>query len=190
MSKNHLVKQARHQQAKNNFKTSIAGTVGQLDLKWRCLQAWCLSELQTAEEMVQKGKGQKVFNEELEKEIKKVLIEVADEIKTNGNTKHILKILSQRNPRISFYYNEISKVVDRYFKINEEWIASFFVLNVLSEYKIRGHKGFESFDLLGLLAEFEKSVEKDLKLKHFKCAVDLIESMDRVKFSFKKGKTK
>jgi hypothetical protein len=173
MSKNYLAK---------------TGTVGQLNLKWRCLQAWCLAELQNAEDESKKGKGQKVFNEELEKEIKEVILQVAEEIKKQGNTKHILQIFDKRNPRIGFYYNEIHKVVNKHFKINEQWITSFFVLNVLSEYKLRGHKGFENIEFFEVIADFEKTVESELKLKHFKCAVDVIETMDKLKFSFKKGK--
>jgi hypothetical protein len=173
MSKNHLAK---------------TGTIGHLDLKWRCLQAWCLTELQTAEEEAAKGKGEKVFSLEIEAKIKEVLERIASEIKANGNTKHILKILDQRNPRIGFYYNEIHKVVNKHFKINEEWITSFFVLNVLSEYKLRGHKGFENIEFFEVIADFEKTVESELELKHFKCAVDVIETMDKLKFSFKKGK--
>lgn len=66
------------------------------------------------------------------------------------------------------------------------WIPSFLALNILCEYKIRGHKGFEDIDFFDVLSEYEVTLTSDIKIKHFKCAVDVIETISNAKYKFKK----
>lgn len=158
----------------NKRDLAFLGMLNPVNMKFRCLQAWCLAELNDAE----KRKGETVI-EDGEGVIDQ-LKNIVSRIKNKGNTHEILSHLALKDKRIKKYYNSIAKNVNRYFSLNDHWIPSMIVLSVLQEYTLRGHKDFNDIDFTKLLSQFDV-IDKETKKKHYECAFDIVETISKMK---------
>ena len=158
-------------------------------IKFQCLQAYCLTQLEYAEKSTKDGKGRKCINTDHVSidEIADACEAIAKEIKSNGNTHNSLSILGARLSYVKPYYDCIGQTVKKHFEKGDPWIPALLVLSVLQEYTLRGHKGFEAFNFTDLLSGFE-GVEENNTAQHYKCAFDVVERLANIKISKKKSK--
>lgn len=157
---------------------AFLGMLNPVNMKFRCLQAWCLSELEEAEY----SKGQTVVEDGTR--LRGSLNEIINKIKRDGNTHAILSHLALKDKRIGKYYNIIGKIVSKHFKLNDEWIPAMIVLSVLQEYTLRGHKCFEDVNFTDLLDMFNH-LDKETKKKHYDCAFEIVETVSKMKVGLK-----
>lgn len=162
----------------NKKDLAFLGMLNPVNMKFRCLQAWCLTEFEDAE----KRKGETVI-EDGESVIDQ-LKDIVSRIKSKGNTHEILSHLALKDRRIKKYYNSISKNVSKYFSLNDAWIPGMIVLSVLQEYTLRGHKDFIDIDFTKLLSQFDR-LDKETKKKHYECAFDIVETISKMKVGIK-----
>lgn len=147
-------------------------------IKFHCLQAYILVQLDLLEEAKKQGRGKDCINKDnIEKEIVIEACEkVAKRIKANGNTYETLDLMQTRLSYVQTYYDCIGKTIKKHFEVGDAWIPSLLALSMLQEYTLRGHKGFEDLDFNNLLSGFE-GVEDNNVSKHFKCAFDVVETL-------------
>lgn len=151
-------------------------------LKFECLKAWCLVQLEEAERMTKEGKGIECINTNItdKSEVALACFDIVQRIKSSGATTHNLGIISRRVPSVKLYYATIKDTVKKHFKINETWIPALLCLSILQEYTIRGYRDFQDIEFNKYLSAFES--KENQSSKHYKCAYEIIENLTKVKY--------
>lgn len=155
-------------------------------LKYRCVQAYFHFQLQEAQKDTEMGKGKVcVRDEDL---IKNAVIKIKNRFEDNNNTYEDILKLAKQNPFIIHYYNVIGKIVKKHFAVGIGWIPSFLTVEVLRQFQEKGYSDFIDFDLIGLLAEYEKFEDKKSSniITHYKCAEEIVKSISEKKVFKKK----
>jgi len=152
-------------------------------LKFRCVQAYLHQALIKAEEDEQKGMGIVcVRNSPLVKENLKKICTIIEQEK---NTFEDIEKASKSCLFFIPYYNSISKIVKKHFTEKSSWVPGFLALETLRLFTSIGYKTFEEIDFLSLQAEYhyaDKDIVKQSSLRiHYKCAEDIIVSINKVK---------
>lgn len=158
-------------------------------LKYRCIQAYLHTILKEAEAAVDKGiTTECTRNTEF---VKKTIYKIIEIIEFHGNTFSAIELVAQSNPMIIPYYNVSKQIVNKYFKVNDEYIPALLTLEVLRLFSERGYKEFKDIDFLSAQTEFQKAENrKENKVPlHMKCAEELFNSILSKKV-FKKKKRK
>lgn len=159
-------------------------------IKYKCIQAYFHFQLEDAQRLTDEGKGEVcVRNVDY---ISNAVLEIKETIEKNHNTYEEMVKLSKSNPFIPQYYNVIGVIVKKHFAVNEGWIPSLLTIEVLRLFKEKGYKDFEHIDFQKLSDEYEKFHDKkkgSIPL-HFKCAEEIVKSIDRKKLFSKKRKKK
>ena len=154
--------------------------------KFDCVQAYFHDQLL----FVTEDKNGKlcVKNEAITKELTSQVMSIIEE---QNNTRDYMKARSIREPFIADYYNSIGGIIAKYFKIGEGWIPAFLAIEVFRQFTERGYSTFKDVDLMALLSEFERGIEKGANdaSKHYRCANEIVDSLTKKKV-FKKYKSK
>lgn len=160
-------------------------------IKFHCLQAYILVQLEGAEKNTAEGKGKMCINEKYVNvdDVANGCGEIAQKIKANGNTYEALGLLASRLSCASDYYNCIGHTIKKHFKVGEPWIPSLLGLTLLQEYTLRGHKGFENIDFSYLLSGFDGVEGNNIKT-HYECALDVLDTLIKMKPKKKKSSKK
>lgn len=158
---------------------------GKKNLKKMALFAYVHYTLNEAKEMDEQNKGQVCVNEH--DEVRENLIVISDRIEQMDYTYDACVKLVNTVPQLKTYYNTVSGSVRKFFKAGDGWIPSLIALSALQEFTLKGYKEFEDIDFTTLISYFEKDERADSNL-HLKCAIAIVENLDKVKHKNKRKK--
>lgn len=149
-------------------------------IKYRCVKAYLNQQLLSVEE-AEEGTVQTIVNDPVS--MREKMRAISKRIVESGCSFENIEKAAKVSPYYYNYYNQIGKIVNKYFKAGEEYIPAFLVLETLSIYKRHGYDDFDDFCILSLQAEFERFRKDDkehraLINKHFECARHLVRHLD------------
>lgn len=167
-------------------------------IKYRCVKAFLDAQMEVVENQTLEEDDIKLVVVEDRKAVEDKMKIIRNIFKETGCTFEIVKTLAASCPYHSHYYNQIGKIVNKHFSVGDEYIPAFLTLEVLSIYKMQGYKDFEDIDILEIQAEFEafkRGDEEETKehraliAKHFKCASDIVNHLNKYRIGKMNKKT-
>lgn len=161
-------------------------------VKFECIQAYFHFQLLEAQKMTDEGNGRICTTETAHDDLRALLKDIVATIEKNGNTYEDMKVKSKFAPFIGAYYNVTGEVVKKHFKAGAGWIPSFLTLEVLRQFAEKGYKDFEHVDFMSAMALYEDNDfrKSNNLITHYKCAEEIVKTIDEKKVFKKKRKTK
>lgn len=159
----------------------IFGIIDNRKLKFMCVCAYMHNEILNLEKIEREGKGERVIKDE-DNFVTNTLLSIKSIIEENKYTYEDMSILSNRIPRIRFFYDAIDPIIRKHVNIGEEWIPAIVILSVLQEFTLRGYEIFKYIPFIEAIDYF--ITEKDLKASpYMKVAGDIHDGMVALKFN-------
>ena len=155
-------------------------------LKYRSVLIFCHFLLSNAEREYVKGNGIKCLTNE--RKMRRLMKYICRKLESLGCTKAFLQKQAKPFPYVPLYFDKVSSIYQKSFKVKDEHIPAMFVLEVLRLYSEKGFPEFKKLDFLRYQGYFESYHDKKFGLipKHFDTALKVVNGMDA--FSHKRKK--